>query len=78
MENKKVDLQIEELEERIAPIVHPLLGSLGVTLGNPSGSGGLVAGDVGIEGNVGASHLQAPIIDADPSNNNPSLQRPGA
>ena len=66
-EDKKSRFQIEKLEERIAPIVHPLVGSLGVSL--PDGSGG---GQAVSDGTVGDSSLGAPLMGPDPSTQNPS------
>ena len=50
MEKKNIiELNIEELEERIAPIVHPFLAGFGVTL--PTEGGGFQAVD---NGGIGA------------------------
>ena len=66
-EEKKSRFQIDKLEERIAPIVHPLMASLGVSL--PAGAGGLQAVS---GGEVAQSGLEGPLVGPDPSNNNPS------
>ena len=38
-EKKTIDLKVEELEERIAPIVDPFVTALGVTLPGEGGGG---------------------------------------
>lgn len=74
-EKKTIELKVEELEERIAPIVDPFLVTFGVVLPGEGGGGQAVgAGAVGGPGNApdGVSPVNAPVPLNNPGSGSPS------